>query len=57
MPEVGEIFDEVEYIELQEDEAKKLVSEYNKQGIDAGYKPVQQQNQPKKFKTEFRGNE
>nr|XP_018903360.1 PREDICTED: heterogeneous nuclear ribonucleoprotein U-like protein 1 [Bemisia tabaci] len=37
LPEEGEIFDEVEFIELQREEAQKLVEIYNKEGRDAGY--------------------
>ncbi|XP_044017273.1 heterogeneous nuclear ribonucleoprotein U-like protein 1 isoform X2 [Aphidius gifuensis] len=36
-PNVGESFDAVEWIELNEEEGKKLISKYNKEGKDAGY--------------------
>ncbi|XP_057324388.1 heterogeneous nuclear ribonucleoprotein U-like protein 1 isoform X2 [Microplitis mediator] len=36
-PSVGESFDIIEWIELDEEEAKKLISKYNKEGKDAGF--------------------
>ena len=32
LPEVGQCFDEVEFVELERDEAQKLVEQYNKEG-------------------------
>lgn len=37
LPEEGELFDSVEFIELQRDESLKLVEQYNKEGEDAGF--------------------
>ncbi|KAH0540429.1 heterogeneous nuclear ribonucleoprotein U-like protein 1 isoform X1 [Cotesia glomerata] len=36
-PTVGESFDTIEWIELDEEEAKKLIAKYNKEGKDAGF--------------------
>lgn len=35
LPEEGQLFDKVEYIELEKDEAVKLIEKYNKEGQDA----------------------
>ncbi|RZF32122.1 hypothetical protein LSTR_LSTR003985 [Laodelphax striatellus] len=57
LPEKGDIFKEVEFVELDEAEAQKLVDRYNKEGRDAGYGP--QVSQFKRFKpndrSPFRG--
>lgn len=37
LPEVGEIFTEVEFAGVSKEEAEELVKKYNKEGIDAGY--------------------
>lgn len=37
LPEVGDIFNEVLYSELQEAESRPLVDQYNREGRDAGY--------------------
>lgn len=37
LPEEGELFDSVEFIELQREESQKLVEQYNKEGEDAGF--------------------
>lgn len=37
LPEEGEFFDSVEFIELQREEAQKLVDQYNKEGEEAGF--------------------
>lgn len=37
LPDVGELFSEVEFPELQRDQAQELVTKYNKEGVDAGY--------------------
>lgn len=37
LPEQGEHFDEVRYIELNEEESRPLVEQYNKEGRAAGY--------------------
>lgn len=37
LPEEGDLFDSVEYVEMQREEALKLVEQYNKEGEDAGY--------------------
>jgi len=47
LPEEGVLFDKVEFIELQRDEAQPLVEKYNKEGRDA---------QPPDAKR-FRGND
>lgn len=47
LPEEGVLFDKVEFIELQRDEAQPLVEKYNKEGRDA---------QPPDSKR-FRGND
>ncbi|XP_046400742.1 heterogeneous nuclear ribonucleoprotein U-like protein 1 isoform X2 [Ischnura elegans] len=39
LPEVGENFDEILYIELGEQEARQLVSQYNQEARAAGYAP------------------
>lgn len=36
-PVVGDLFDSVEWMELGEEEGKKLIAVYNKEGKDAGY--------------------
>ena len=41
LPEKGHNFDDVEYVELDEEEARKLVETYNKEGQEA-YPPDQQ---------------
>ena len=35
LPEVGPLFDKVDYVELDKDEAKKIVDDYNKEGKNA----------------------
>ena len=47
LPEEGVLFDKVEFVELQRDEAQPLVERYNKEGRDA---------QPPDSKR-FRGND
>jgi len=47
LPDEGVLFDKVEFIELQKDEAQPLVEKYNKEGRDA---------QPPDAKR-FRGND
>ncbi|XP_050722479.1 heterogeneous nuclear ribonucleoprotein U-like protein 1 isoform X2 [Eriocheir sinensis] len=37
LPEEGELFDSVEFIEVQREESQKLVEQYNKEGEDAGF--------------------
>ncbi|XP_068210921.1 heterogeneous nuclear ribonucleoprotein U-like protein 1 [Palaemon carinicauda] len=37
LPEEGELFDAVEFVELQREEAGKLVAQYNKEGETAGF--------------------
>lgn len=37
LPEEGEFFDSVEFIELQREEGQKLVEQYNKEGEEAGF--------------------
>lgn len=44
---VGESFDSVEWIELDEEEAKKLIAKYNKEGKDAGYNQQQTSKRPR----------
>lgn len=39
LPEVGEFLDEVTFVELQKDEAEKLVKQYNKEGRCAAPPP------------------
>ncbi|XP_012278100.1 heterogeneous nuclear ribonucleoprotein U-like protein 1 isoform X2 [Orussus abietinus] len=43
-PAVGDCFDAVEWVELAEEEAKKLIEKYNKEGKDAGYGQAQPQS-------------
>lgn len=44
---VGESFDAIEWIELEEEEAKKLIAKYNKEGKDAGYTQQQMNKRPR----------
>lgn len=37
LPEEGDLFDSVEFIELKREESQKLVEQYNKEGEDAGF--------------------
>lgn len=37
IPRVGEWLEQVEYVELDEEEARAVVQKYNKQGRDAGF--------------------
>lgn len=37
LPEEGDLFDKVEFIELDREEALKLVEQYNKEGEAAGF--------------------
>lgn len=37
LPDEGDLFDKVEFIELQREESQKLVEQYNKEGEDAGF--------------------
>ncbi|XP_034944568.1 heterogeneous nuclear ribonucleoprotein U-like protein 2 isoform X2 [Chelonus insularis] len=46
-PVVGESFDSIEWIELGEEEAKKLIIKYNKEGKDAGYSVQQTSKRPR----------
>lgn len=39
LPKVSYWLEDVEYAELNEEEAKELVQKYNKAGKDAGYGP------------------
>lgn len=50
LPEKGDIFQEITYPELQEEEAKALVAKYNKEGNDAGYFSNAQQS--KRFRAD-----
>ncbi|XP_018045375.1 PREDICTED: heterogeneous nuclear ribonucleoprotein U-like isoform X2 [Atta colombica] len=51
-PSVGEFFDVVEWTGLGEEEAKKLVEKYNKEGKDAGFSQQPPTKQPRLDKTE-----
>jgi heterogeneous nuclear ribonucleoprotein U-like protein 1 len=59
LPEVGDIFDEVSYIELPEAESHLLVQQYNKEGRDAGYGQSQKRhrndNRDGRDRSSFRG--
>jgi heterogeneous nuclear ribonucleoprotein U-like protein 1 len=59
LPEVGDIFDEVLYIELPEAESHLLVQQYNKEGRDAGYGQSQKRhrndNRDGRDRSSFRG--
>lgn len=59
LPETGESFDEVRYIELNEEESRPLVEQYNKEGKAAGFgQQAPFSGQGKKFKNDrpsFRG--
>lgn len=61
LPEVGESFDEVRYIELNEEESRPLVEQYNKEGKAAGFgQSAPFSGQSKKFKNDrpsFRGGD
>ncbi len=37
LPDVGELFSEVEFPELPREQAQELVTKYNKEGVAAGY--------------------
>ncbi|XP_011689250.1 PREDICTED: heterogeneous nuclear ribonucleoprotein U isoform X2 [Wasmannia auropunctata] len=52
IPSVGEFFDVVEWIGLGEEEAKKLVEKYNKEGKDAGFSQQSAAKRPRFDKTE-----
>ena len=49
---MGEFFDVVEWTGLGEEEAKKLVEKYNKEGKDAGFSQQPPIKQPRLDKTE-----
>ncbi|XP_069692636.1 heterogeneous nuclear ribonucleoprotein U-like protein 1 isoform X2 [Periplaneta americana] len=59
LPEVGDIFNQVEYTELSEAESRPLVEQYNKEGRDAGYGPAQKRhrndNRDGRDRSSFRG--
>lgn len=44
VPEVGELLSSVEWPELNEEEAKKVIEQYNKEGKAAGYGQQYHQN-------------
>lgn len=50
IPRVGEWLEEVEYVELGEEEARAVVQKYNKQGRDAGFGNLAQ-NQRRDFRS------
>lgn len=54
LPEQGEHFDEVRYVELNEEESQPLVEQYNKEGREAGYGQSQFSSQGKKFRSNDR---
>lgn len=49
---MGEFFDAVEWVGLGEEEAKKLVEKYNKEGKDAGFSQQSTAKRPRLDKTE-----
>ncbi|KAL0129628.1 hypothetical protein PUN28_001710 [Cardiocondyla obscurior] len=51
-PSVGELFDTVEWVGLDEEEAKKLIEKYNKEGKDAGFSQQSTTKRPRLDKTE-----
>lgn len=55
LPEKGEVFSEVLYTELKEEEARALVAQYNKEGNDHGYFSASQQQ--KRFRMEDNRND
>lgn len=48
----GESFDTVEWIGLDEEEGKKLIEKYNKEGKDAGFSQQSAAKRPRLDKTE-----
>lgn len=54
VPEVGEVFSEVTYVELPEEEAKAQVEKYRDEAKEKGY--VAQTHQSKRFKSERSGS-
>ena len=46
-PVVGESFDSIEWVELEEEDAKKLIEKYNKEGKDAGCGQQQSVKRPR----------
>lgn len=59
LPEVGDIFNEVSYIELPEADSHRLVEQYNNEGRDAGYGQSQKRhrnsNRDGRDRSSFRG--
>ncbi|XP_011637042.1 heterogeneous nuclear ribonucleoprotein U isoform X1 [Pogonomyrmex barbatus] len=51
-PSVGESFDAIEWIGLSEEEAKKLIEKYNKEGKEAGFNQRPTAKRPRLDKTE-----
>lgn len=49
---MGEYFDAVEWVGLDEEEAKKLIEKYNKEGKDAGLNQQSTTKRPRLDKTE-----
>lgn len=49
---VGESFDTVEWVGLNEEEGKKLIEKYNKEGKEAGFDQQQSAKRPRLDKTE-----
>lgn len=57
-PLVGEIFDEVEWVGLNEEEGKKLIEKYNKEGKEAGFSQQPSATKPPRLdKTEVSSRE
>ncbi|KAK3925467.1 Heterogeneous nuclear ribonucleoprotein U-like protein 1 [Frankliniella fusca] len=54
IPEVGDIFSEVNFVELAEEEARAMVEKYREDAKAKGY--VAQTQQAKRFKSERQGN-
>ena len=54
IPEVGEVFSEVTYVELPEEEARAQVEKYQEEAKEKGYSA--QSHQSKRFKSERSGS-
>ncbi|XP_066595276.1 heterogeneous nuclear ribonucleoprotein U-like isoform X2 [Prorops nasuta] len=55
-PTIGELFDSVEWVELNEEEGKKLIEKYNKEGKEAGYGTQQANKRPRFERSDNRDN-
>ena len=55
-PVVGESFESVEYVELEEEEAKKVIENYNEEGKTAGYGPNKPHHKRHRYDSKDRNN-